>query len=121
MEGQSQGNIPVLKEHRILAEAIDQYIIEALEWDAEATVYLRDRRGNIVVVYNGYSSAIRKVFLTTCSQTEIKNADPALIRVLDDAVNSSARPTPERLARLSRLFQRYLALLYEKGIVQIRK
>ena len=120
MEGQ-QGNIPILREHKHLAEAIDEYILEAIEWDAESATYLRSRRGNIVVVYNGLSNAVRKVFYLTYSLTEIKTADPDLTNALDRALNFEGGASPERLARMSRLFRRYLALLYEKGVVQVRK
>jgi|GEM_PF-4547132 len=117
----NQGDIPILREHKQLSEAIDEYILYAIEWDAESASYLRTRRGNIVVVYDGLLGAVRKVFYLTWSLTEIKKADVGLTTALDKALNFQGGASQERLARVSRLWRRYLALLYEKGVVQVRK
>jgi hypothetical protein len=124
----SPGSTPVVREHRLLVDDLDNSVIDMLNVNAAAVVYLRrtksgGHRGSGIDVFNEWDACFRKVTSMTRHLPEITNDKKTMpvMEKVDWWDNCNEAPSADLLARGRKILDEYLKMLYEKGIIQIKR
>ena len=127
-ESHSPGSTPVVREHKLLIDELDATVIEMLNVDTAAAIYLRktesgNRRGCSLEVFNQWEACFRKLTTMTRYLPDLagEKTDNRVLEYVDWWNNYTGLPTPKLLERGRKILAGYLKLLYEKGIIQIKR
>lgn len=115
------------KEQKHMADLLDETVAEAIDWESQSAIFLRKtlsggRRGGGHDVYAGFYFYFRKLYLMTNNLPDVKNSvDATLIADIDEWLADERPPNATNLRKGMGLLREYLAFLYEKGVIQLRR